>query len=1833
MKKLKLKKIISLATTASLFFTMIIGSDIYEVKGEEISKDALKNLISEKSLEYAKESSNYIKGNELLKENISENKNNENPEEEIRVIVQLKAAPAVKVEKDEYTSSVKKKEEKLIKSQSSIVGEVEKITGTKVKRNFGYLVNGFSINTKRKNVDKIRAIDGVKSVSEVRVSYPDMEFAKKITDTASVWNDLGYKGEGMVVSIIDTGIDYTHKDLKITDESKAKLDKDEINKDVNSLSYGKYFTSKIPYGYNYADDNENIIDDGSQHGMHVAGIVAANGSDEECSTLAAVKGVAPEAQLLAMKVFSNNTANSGAYDDDIIKAIEDSVKLGADVINMSLGSDSGFTNPDDPQHVAVKNATDAGTICVISAGNSQTCTTTSGWNQPENRLRLKDTATIGSPSTAKDSLSVASMENTTLTEKNLKYEVENGEKGDCAFSLVSGSDLSTLKEYHDIVDCGVGSTKDFEGKDVAGKIALIKRGDITFDEKYVNAVANKAAALIIYNHEAGGDELISMSITSEVTVPVFSVGNTSGKTLIEKTNNGAAKIKFDGTSISTAKNSDEYDMSQYSSWGATPNLEFKPEITAPGGDIYSLANENSYQTMSGTSMSSPFVAGSEALIIQGIKEKNWNVKDKDLVSLAKNSAMNTATELIDKYDKSKKVPYSARRQGAGLINPKNAIKNNVIVTGEDGKASLALKEVDNSTKFTLTLKNYGDKDKTYNLSEEEVYSELTDENGNVHEVILDNSNVTFDKKSVTVKANSTAKVTGTLTISKDADKDNFVEGYVHFTATDDDTPSLSVPFMGFYGDWSDESIIDAPNYTDSNDSLLGTTGLGQKTSKGFSYYGTTIVNGDMRIDKEKTAFSPNGDNSKDTVTPFLYALRNSKERKVQVVDENNKVIRDLSKDLYVRKNTVEDYISGTSGTVVSSATWDGTVYNKSKGKYEKVKDGKYYIRVTNSVELENAKEQTLDMPVKVDTVAPKVKIQGIEQYKDAEGKIKYRISWTEEDKDGSGLMPMAVVVAGNKTTSLDEDEITKVNGQCYADIDMEDGEVNEVSMAIIDNAGNTSVDSGKFKAGELKTLALSNLKTDTIVIGENALTNGKFVIKGTASDNVSKLLINEERVSVKDNYFNYPVSVNEGENSIKIYAENKNGDVILDKTYKVILDTIAPVITTTPELGSETPYYTTDKDKLTIKVKVSDDTNVDANIVTSSGTKAITLDKNGEGSIDVDLTAGMNAFNIVARDAGNNTTIKEIVVVNTGDDSKLKVEVDNLDSFSILNGDYIENDVYTIEGHLNKKAKEFKINGQDVKVNKDLTFSYSVKLNQGTNRIRFYAVDDDDTVVMNYAYRVLYDSKAPNVVLDLPLAKEDNNIYTNNKDFKVSGKISDNLYGYSLSINGDTILTVDKFPVQDSSVLEKEFSKVINLDEGKNSITVEAVDQFGNEVSDTISVVLDTVAPEKPSINVKNDKKAAKVKIDTTEKQVEKIEYSFDGVNYYEYNGEFSVEKTSDIYARVTDYAGNVSEVAKTHVDIDTTAPVVTVSGVEDGEVYYTAVQPKVDVDDKDAEVHVTLNGKEYKGEKIDVAGKYTLEAYAIDKTGNKSDVAKVEFSLVQSSTESKYRDKIIVNGNDVKQPNPYVIFNASSGENLEVNLYTATLTDENKGIFIDSNDTRVTIPKKILDDNKSKKLVFRQSIYENSDLLDNIKSVGKIYEMSLLTKDGKAITDFGDSKVKVSITLTEDQLKDLNTNKLAAYYYNEDKKSWEKIDGGVFNNGSSRFEFETNHFTKFTIIEENKDEDKVVNTNNNKATSSGNTTIDKVLTKTGTAASKEVMMTLSAILSAVGVLLLRKNK
>lgn len=199
-----------------------------------------------------------------------------NPEERIRVIVELNDRPATLKIDDGVQPS--EDEIQMVKdSQAPIQEEVVEKTGEEIRHTYGNLINGFSMEIKRKDIEKIKSVDGVASVREANVYYPDMTTAKELTQALDVWKDYGYKGEGMVISVVDTGIDYTHKDMRLTDLSKAKLNKDNTNKGP-----GEFYTDKVPYGYNFADDNDEVIDmGGSMHGMHVAGIVAANATQAE----------------------------------------------------------------------------------------------------------------------------------------------------------------------------------------------------------------------------------------------------------------------------------------------------------------------------------------------------------------------------------------------------------------------------------------------------------------------------------------------------------------------------------------------------------------------------------------------------------------------------------------------------------------------------------------------------------------------------------------------------------------------------------------------------------------------------------------------------------------------------------------------------------------------------------------------------------------------------------------------------------------------------------------------------------------------------------------------------------------------------------------------------------------------------------------------------------------------------------------------------------------------------------------------------------------------------------------------------------------------------------------------------------------------------------------------------------------------------------------------------------------------------------------------------------------------------------------------------------------
>ena len=384
-------KVMSIVMTAIMSITLLTSNGGTEVKAYTLSESKnLKKCLLESLKSEIINGDKFSNIEGLQKDN--ENSTLEelsNPEEKVRVIVELNDIPATMQLEDGVQPS-DELIQKVKEAQKPIQEEVVNETGEEVRHTFGNLINGFSIEVTRKDIEKIKDVDGVADVKEVNVYYPDMNSAKEFTEAISVWNDYGYKGEGLVVSIIDTGIDPSHKDMTITDTSKAKLNEDNTN-----IGPGKFYTDKVPYGYNFADENDEIVDvAGSMHGMHVAGIVAANASDEEVNNNDGVKGVAPEAQVLAMKVFTNNPEIEGAYSDDIIAALEASVQLDADIINMSLGSTAGYRDPEDPEQIAIKNATDDGVICVVSAGNSATST------DPYIINGVSDTGVVGSPGLA-----------------------------------------------------------------------------------------------------------------------------------------------------------------------------------------------------------------------------------------------------------------------------------------------------------------------------------------------------------------------------------------------------------------------------------------------------------------------------------------------------------------------------------------------------------------------------------------------------------------------------------------------------------------------------------------------------------------------------------------------------------------------------------------------------------------------------------------------------------------------------------------------------------------------------------------------------------------------------------------------------------------------------------------------------------------------------------------------------------------------------------------------------------------------------------------------------------------------------------------------------------------------------------------------------------------------------------------------------------------------------------------------------------------------------------------------------------------------------------------
>lgn len=876
---------------------------------------------------------------------------------------------------------------------------LENITNTEVEATQPAVETPAISEKKLEEEEKLAVADETTAISNQEEAKPQNIDSNTIITVPKVW-DSGYKGGGTVVAIIDSGLDVDHDVLHISDLSTAKYKSEkeiEVAKEAAGITYGEWFNDKVVFGYNYVNVNTVLKEeDKRSHGMHVTSIATGNPTQPVAGQL--MYGVAPEAQVMFMRVFSDLKATTGAA--LYVKAIEDAVKLGADSINLSLGGANGsVVNMNENVTAAIEAARRVGVSVVIAAGNDGTFG--SGHSNPS--ADYPDYGLVGAPSTARDAISVASYNNTTVGSKVIniiglennadlnygKSSFDNPEKSPVPFEIG--------KEY-EYVYAGIGQASDFDGLDLTGKLALIKRGTITFSEKIANATAAGAVGVVIFNSRPGEANVSMQLDDTAIAIPSIFIPLEFGEALAAK----PYKIAFNNET-DIRPNPKAGLLSDFSSWGLSADGELKPDLAAPGGAIYAAINDNDYANMQGTSMASPHVAGAAVLVKQYLQATYPTKSPQEIEALVKHLLMSTAKAHVNKETTAYTSP---RQQGAGIIDTAAAISTGLYLTGEDSYGSITLGNVEDTFSFTVTLHNITNEDKTLNYSTQ--LTTDTVQNGLI--TLAPRLLAEIPGGKVTVKANSSTTVTINVDASSFAEEltglmknGYYLEGFVRFTDVADGGDIVSIPYVGFRGEFQNLAVLEEPIYNliaDGKGGFYFEPVTAQPDTVDISHHYTGLVTGsteliystDKRSDfaiktlgtfkneagyfvleldesgKPHLAISPNGDDNQDSLAFKGVFLRNYTDlvASVYAADDTERT-NPLweSQPQSGNKNFYSGDPKNPKSSIIYPTEWNGT---DSEGNA--LADGKYQYVLTYSSEVPGAAVQTMIFDVIIDRESP-----------------------------------------------------------------------------------------------------------------------------------------------------------------------------------------------------------------------------------------------------------------------------------------------------------------------------------------------------------------------------------------------------------------------------------------------------------------------------------------------------------------------------------------------------------------------------------------------------------------------------------------------------------------------------------------------------------------------------------------------------------------------------------------------------------------------------------------------------------------------------------------------
>jgi len=686
--------------------------------------------------------------------------------------------------------------------------------GASLAYSYSVLLNGIAVDASYGVLKEIERLEGVKGVYLANsFSAPTLENVKSTTlgGEGSMGTDyIKGNGAGAVIAVLDTSFYLKHEAFTYTGGISQALTAQKLQsiKDSDALNgKGEYISAKVPYAYDYADKDLNVAN-GASHGTAVASIALGNNGDS-------FYGAAKNAQLLAMKVFSDASGNT---DSSIyFNALEDAYTLGADVINLSFGAQNGFTYDSALESLVFGNVykrlREAGVFVICAAGNEYS----EGFKDyAYNRYSVKygvdavtadyaDYGVVSTPSTYGDNLSVAAAENLKHYAYGIKVNgtaVEYFDNSDSLYEHFYSNFAGRSLNY--VLVSGYGDEADYSGINVSGKIAVVAKGGIDDQQKLQIAARHGALGLICYNDSNDkfylryNSYVIPSACITKSSFEIFKNAPIKSLTVTM----GAVEVPnyLGGT------------MCDFSSWGVAPDMTLKPNITGIGGGVLcaGVSGTEDYVLMSGTSMACPTVAGYFAAMLKALPF-DAGMSQLQKYELAYDLVLSSALTMKDGNG----VAYSPRKQGVGLptyaaLEGKLAFDTPIVNLGDDETKTGI---------FTInaTLKGLYSANGTLKaaLAGAEVLSDsfvYDGELGNTYNTLTPHAlsaTVSADKNSYSISGTDSVNLTLTVKLT-DKDKEYlaeaksgaFVEGYVYFTYVDGGKErTVKLTFIAFYGDW------------------------------------------------------------------------------------------------------------------------------------------------------------------------------------------------------------------------------------------------------------------------------------------------------------------------------------------------------------------------------------------------------------------------------------------------------------------------------------------------------------------------------------------------------------------------------------------------------------------------------------------------------------------------------------------------------------------------------------------------------------------------------------------------------------------------------------------------------------------------------------------------------------------------------------------------------------------------------------------------------------------------------------------------------------------------